>query len=137
MKNFKELDVWKKAHRLTFDPCQTIREFPPEEIYGLTGQMRRAAVSIAANIAEGCGHRWDGELTRFLQIARGSASVLEYHLLLSRDLQFLTEDHYLRFEGELNAIQRMLTALVQRVQPLASSSQSVKSRRNSLPVARS
>jgi four helix bundle protein len=128
--------VWKKAHRLTLDLYQTIREFPREEICGLTGLMRRAAVSIAANIAEGCGRRSHGELTRFLQIARGSASELEFHLPLSRDLQFLTEDHYLGFERELNAIQRMLTALVQRVQPLASS-QSVKSRRNSLPVARS
>jgi four helix bundle protein len=137
VKDFKELNVWKKAHRLTLDRYQAIREFPREEIYGLTGQMRRAAVSIAASIAEGCGRRSDGELTRFLQIARGSASELEYHLLLSRDLQFLTEDHYLRFERELNAVQRMLTALVQRVQPLASSRQSVKSRRNSLPVARS
>ena len=100
MKDFKELN------------CAT-REFPRDEMYGLTSQRRRAAVSVAANLAEGCGCRSDGELTRFLQIARGSASELEYHLLLSCDLRILPKEEFLRLERELGTIQRMLTALVQ------------------------
>ena len=81
------LKVWVKAHEVTLAIYQCTRNFPREEIYGLTSQMRRAAASIAANIAEGCGRRSDAELHRFLQIARGSARELEYHLLLARDLR--------------------------------------------------
>jgi four helix bundle protein len=94
------------------------REFPREEMYGITSQIRRAASSIPANVAEGCGRRSDGELTRFLQIARGSASELEYHLLLSNDLRLLTGERYEELQAKLVEVQRMLTALVQRVQPV-------------------
>jgi four helix bundle protein len=133
VKDFKELRVWTKAHQLTLHLYAATRDFPREEIYGLRGQVRRAAVSVAANIAEGCGRRSDGELTRFLQIARGSASELEYHLLLARDLGFLDREEHKRMEFELVEVQRMLTALVQRVQPLKAAS-SVESKR--LLVAR-
>ena len=85
MKDFKELRVWQKAHSLALEVYQATRSFPRDEIYGLTSQIRRAAVSVGANIAEGCGRRSDGEFARFLQIARGSASELEYHLLFARD----------------------------------------------------
>ncbi len=94
MKDFKELKVWEKAHALTLAVYQGTRCFPREEIYGLTSQLRRAASSVAANIVEGCGRRSDGEFTRFLQIARGSASELEYHLLLARDLHLLSESAF-------------------------------------------
>ena len=117
MKDFEELKVWTKAHQLTLRLYETTRSFPHQEIYGLTSQMRRAAVSIAANIAEGCGRRSDGELTRFLQIARGSASELEYHLLLARDLGFLSAEEHGKLEHILVEVQRMLTGLVQSVQP--------------------
>jgi len=90
MEDFKDLKVWVKAHQLTLRIYQTTRKFPRDEIYGLTSQTRRASASIGANIAEGCGRRSDPEMKRFVQIARGSASELEYHLLLARDLQFLT-----------------------------------------------
>jgi four helix bundle protein len=89
MKDFKELKVWSKAHALTLFVYGVTRTFPKDEIYGLTSQLRRSAASIAANIAEGCGRRSDGELARFLQIARGSASETEYNLLLARDLRLL------------------------------------------------
>jgi four helix bundle protein len=121
VKDFKELKVWAKAHQLTLHVYTVTRDFPRQEVYGLTSQMRRAAVSIAANIAEGCGRRSDGELTRFLQIARGSASELEYHLLLAKDLGFLAEQEHTRIEATLVEVQRMLTGLVQRVQPLRAS----------------
>ena len=82
----------------------------------MTSQMRRAAVSIGANIAEGCGRRSDPEMKRFLQIARASASELEYHLVLAGDLHFLTPAEFAELEKKILEIQRMLAALVQRLQ---------------------
>ena len=112
MKDFKELRVWQKAHSLALEVYQATRSFPRDEIYGLTSQIRRAAVSVGANIAEGCGRRSDGEFARFLQIARGSASELEYHLLFARDLKLITNDAHQDFEKKLGEVQRMLTSLV-------------------------
>jgi four helix bundle protein len=85
-------------------------------MYGLISQIRRAAASIGANIAEGCGRRSDPEMKRFIQIARGSASELEYHLLLARDLHFLSPAELNELEAKVLEIQRMLTALSQRLQ---------------------
>ncbi len=117
MKGFRELKVWHKAHELTLAVYGTTRRFPREEIYGLTSQMRRSAASVAANIAEGCGRRSDGEMARFLRIARGSASELEYHVLLARDLHLL-EEHEHRDLQQSDEVQRMLTALIQRFRPV-------------------
>jgi four helix bundle protein len=118
MKDFKELKVWSKAHELTIIVYSMARAFPRDEMYGLTSQMRRSAASIGANIAEGCGRRSDGELARFLQIARGSASETEYHLLLAKDLKFMSEKDYEIAGKKLNELQRMLTSLVQKVRPM-------------------
>jgi len=85
-------------------------------MYGLTSQIRRASVSIGANIAEGCGRRSDPEMKRFVQIARGSASELEYHPLLARDLQYLNEFEFKKLEEAVLEIQRMVAALAQRLQ---------------------
>jgi four helix bundle protein len=89
--------------------------FPREELYGLTSQMRRCSASIGANIAEGCGKRSNAEFQRFLQIASGSASELDYHLLLARDLKILMDTDYDRLVKELSVMRRMLTALLQKV----------------------
>lgn len=118
MKDFKELKVWSKAHELTVSIYGLTRSFPRDEIYGLTSQVRRSAASVGANIAEGCGRHSDGEMARFLQIARGSASETEYHLLLAKDLGFLSEGDFHKTEQRVVEVQRMLTALVQRVQPV-------------------
>ena len=83
-------------------------------MYGLTSQMRRASASIGANIAEGCGRRSDVDVQRFLQIAVGSASELEYHLLLARDLELLPVEDFKDLEAKTLEIQRMLAALTQR-----------------------
>ena len=115
MEDFKDLKVWTKAHQLTLVLYQQTRFFPKDEIYGLTSQIRRASASIGANIAEGCGRRSDPELRRFVQIARGSANELEYHLLLARDLQFVTADEFKDLEARILEIQRMLASLVQRL----------------------
>ena len=85
-----------------------------EELYGLTSQIRRASASVAANIAEGCGRRGNSEFHRFLQIAAGSASELDYHLLSARDLKFCADVDYAKLSSELLELRRMLTALVRK-----------------------
>ena len=115
MEDFKDLKVWVKAHALTLNVYQRTRSLPKEETYGLSSQMRRSAASVGANIAEGCGRRSDGEMRRFLQIARGSASELEYHLLLAKDLQFLRAADFADLEAKVLEVQRMLASLVAAV----------------------
>ena len=118
MKGFKELKVWQKAHAMTIAVYDMTRAFPREELYRLTSQLRRSASSIGANIAEGCGRRSDGEVARFLQIARGSASEIEYHILLARDLHYLREEQFRELSHQADELQRMLTALIQRFRPV-------------------
>jgi four helix bundle protein len=113
MEDFKDLKVWTKAHHLTLAVYRHTRTFPKQEMYGLTSQLRRAAASIGANIAEGCGRRSDAEMKRFLQIARGSANEVEYHLLLARDLQFIAVGDFKELEQRVLEIQRMMASLVQ------------------------
>ncbi len=115
MKDFRKLDVWAKAHQLALAVYQATATFPKEELYGLTSQIRRASVSIPANIAEGCGRGSDTELARFLQIAMGSASELEYHLLLARDLTFLNASTYESLANNVIEVKRMLTSLIQKL----------------------
>jgi four helix bundle protein len=115
VEDFKDLRVWAKAHELTLSVYQKTRCFPKEELYGLTSQMRRSAASVGANIAEGCGRRSDGEMRRFLQIARGSANELEYHLLLARDLKFLQAADFTELETKVLEVQRMLASLAAAV----------------------
>jgi four helix bundle protein len=115
MEDFKDLRVWQKAYELTLAVYRKSAAFPKEEMYGLTSQLRRATMSIGANIAEGCGRRSDPEMRRFLQIARGSANEVECHLLLARDLRFLPLDDFKNLEGMVLEIQRMLASLVQRL----------------------
>jgi len=117
MEDFKDLKVWHKAHELTIIIYERTRSFPKDELYGLTSQIRRASGSIGANIAEGCGRRSDPEMRRFVQIARGSASELEQHLLLARDLRFLEQSDFTELTGRVLEIQRMLAALAQRLRP--------------------
>jgi four helix bundle protein len=116
MKDFRDLRVWEKAHALTLEIYSLTAVFPRHELYGLTSQMRRCAVSIGANIAEGCGKRGNNEFQRFLQIASGSASELDYHLLLAKDLGFLAEPCYRVSARNLLELRRMLTALLQKVE---------------------
>jgi four helix bundle protein len=115
MKDFKNIKAWSKAHQLACLAYRATAKFPKEEMYGLTSQIRRAASSIPANIAEGCGRYGDAELARFCQIAMGSASELEYHLLLARDLELLNEKDHLYLESELIEVKRMLTSFIQRL----------------------
>jgi four helix bundle protein len=112
MKDFRELKVWEKAHAMTLSIYRATSGFPREETYGLTSQMRRACISIPANIAEGCGRNGDAELARFLRIAMGSASELEYHLLLASDLRFLQKTEYDKLVSDITEVKRMLASLI-------------------------
>lgn len=115
MKNYRELKVWEKAHQLTLTVYRLTTSFPKDELYGLTSQIRRSCASIPANIAEGCGRDTDPEFARFLQIAAGSASELDYHLLLAHDLNLLSDQDYVTVADILIEIRKMLTALIKRL----------------------
>jgi four helix bundle protein len=115
MGDFRKLQVWQRAHRLTLDVYRATRAFPKDEQFGLTGQLRRASASIGANIAEGCGRNSDAELARFLGIAVGSSSELEYHLLLARDLGYLQVEAYDYLSAEAEGVSKMLATFVDRL----------------------
>jgi four helix bundle protein len=112
VKGFRNLKVWIKSHELALEIYKLSQEFPAHEVYGLTSQIRRAGSSIPANIAEGCGRGSDADFARFLQIAMGSASELEYHLLLAKDLGMLSELKYTKVEASVTEVKRMLSSLI-------------------------
>ena len=115
MKDFRKLLVWEKAHQLTLAIYHVTATLPREETYGLVSQMRRAASSIPSNIAEGCGREGDAELARFCLMARGSASELEYQILLSRDLKLIQSQEYEQLTQQTIEIKRMLTLFVRKL----------------------
>lgn len=115
MRDFRKLMVWQKAHQLTLGIYELTANFPRDEVYGLTSQVRRAAASIPANVAEGCGRDGDAELARFLRIAMGSANELEYHLILARDLGYLSPESYESSASSASEVKRMLSGLLTRL----------------------
>jgi four helix bundle protein len=115
MQDFRNLKVWERAHALTLDVYKASKSFPREEMYGLTSQMRRASASIAANIAEGSCRKGDAEFARFLQMAAGSASEVEYHLLLSRDSELLERSDFQRLTSQVVEVKRMPASLMQKL----------------------
>lgn len=116
MKDFRTLRVWRKAHDLTLHIYRITRTFPKEELFGLTSQMRRSSASVPTNIAEGCGRGSDAELHRFLQIAFGSLSELDYQLILATDLGFVGGDGQTETQQMLIEIRKMLATLIRKVQ---------------------
>jgi four helix bundle protein len=119
MKDYRNLEVWKRAHELVIEVYKITGQFPKEEKFGLTSQMRRSSSSIPTNIAEGCGRAGDTEFHRFLIIAMGSSSELEYQVLLSHDLGYLKTQQYEELEQEIIVVRKMLNALIQKVKPIA------------------
>lgn len=115
MRPFRELVVWQKAHRLTLELYKVTRAFPREEQYGLSSQIRRSAASIGANIAEGCGRGTARDFARFVQIALGSGSELEYHILLAADLGLIDAQTHDELQTSLIDVKRMLSGLVRRL----------------------
>jgi four helix bundle protein len=114
VQDFRDLKVWAKAHQLALEVYRATAAFPREERYGLTAQMRRCAVSVPSNIAEGCC-RSQGDFGRFMQIAVGSASELQYQLLLAKDLEFLSADQFGLLSGRTIEVKRMLAALLAKL----------------------
>ena len=108
MRDFHNLGIWKRGHQLTLDVYQATKSFPSEEMFGLTSQLRRAVSSIPTNIAEGCGRGSNKEFARFLQIAIGSTSEVEYELLLANSLNYINDTDYQKLSDETIAVRKMI-----------------------------
>jgi four helix bundle protein len=112
MHNYKELKVWQKGRELVKFIYELTKNFPKEEVYALTSQVRRAVVSVPSNIAEGAGHFSSKEFSRFLEIAYASTCELDTQIILSFDLNFISEDELNKFNIYIEEIQKMLSGLL-------------------------
>ena len=119
MRNFRDLIVWRRSHEFVLRIYGLTETFPKHEAFGLTSQIRRASASIPTNLAEGCGRWGDGDMGRFVQIAMGSASEVDYLALLAADLGYVPRSDYVELAAELIEIRRMLTAFYKHVRPAA------------------
>ena len=108
MRDFHKLGIWQRSHLLTLDVYRASKSFPKDELFGLTSQIRRAASSIPTNIAEGCGRASNKDYAHFLQIAIGSASEVEYELLLAHDLEYINDEAFNKLTSETIAIRKMI-----------------------------
>ena len=113
--NFKELNIWKRSRILTKEIYLNTNDFPQQEQFGLTQQIRKSAVSISSNIAEGCGRGTNPQLVQFLNIAQGSAFELESQLYLSLDLEYLSEKITKQLIDELSEIQKMIDGFINKI----------------------
>jgi four helix bundle protein len=118
LKNYKELKVWQKAYQLCIEVYRITRNFPKEEVYGLTSQVRRAAVSVPSNIAEGYGRRTVGEYIQALYVAYGSNCELETQILLSADLGFVKDEDLDKLQKDLGDVERLLKALIRSLEKI-------------------
>lgn len=115
MQNYKDLKVWEKSHQFTLQVYTVTKNFPKEEIYSLTNQLRRAASSIPANIAEGCGRNTKLDFANFLNVSLGSSNETEYFILLARDLNYISIEVFDVLLKLINEIKAMLIALISKV----------------------
>ena len=115
MRDFRKYKVWEQSHKLTLEIYSVTKKFPSEEKFGLISQTRRACASIPTNIAEGCGKSSEKDFARYLGIAFGSASELEYQILLSRDLNFLSLEKHDILYDEIVSIKKQLYSLIQKL----------------------
>jgi four helix bundle protein len=114
MRDFKKYDIWQLSHSLTLDIYKITNKFPNEELYGLISQIRRASLSVPTNISEGCGRNSDKEFNQFLNIALGSASETEYLLILSKDLNYLSEEQFEILKININHIKSKINKIKTR-----------------------
>ena len=115
MRDFRKLKVWEKAHYFTLEVYKKTKPFPKEELFGITNQIRRASVSIPNNIAEGCGRNSKKEMFNFFNISMGSASEVEYLLLLSYDLSYLKVNDFNDLNNLVIEIRKMLNVYMQKI----------------------
>ncbi|MFH2045280.1 MAG: four helix bundle protein [Pseudomonadota bacterium] len=116
LKNYKELSVWQKSYKLCLHIYKVTKRFPKDEMYGLTSQIRRSAVSIPSNIAEGYGRKTTLEYVRFLYIAYGSVCELETQMMISGDLVYVEKDRLQEIRDEIGDIERMLKAMIKSLE---------------------
>jgi len=113
--SFTKLHVWQKAHILVLAVYSETKSFPKEEVFGLTSQMRRCAVSVTSNIAEGFGRRNEKEKVRFYNISEGSVRELQNQLLIARDLKMMPRERFQKYASDTMDIQRMLSGLIRKI----------------------
>lgn len=113
--DFTDLKVWEKAYALTLDIYKSTNEFPRHEQFGLVSQLRRAIVSVPSNIAEGKGRGSKKDFRKFLLIARGSLEEVRTQMMLSKDLNYITEQKYNTYEVRLVEVKRMLNSLINKL----------------------
>lgn len=118
IKNFTDLDTWKSAHQLVLSIYHITGLFPKNELFGLTSQMNRAAVSITSNIAEGFGRSSYGEKVRYYLIARGSSYEIENQSYIIHDLNYISEQRFLALLEEIQLVQKLLNALINKTKSL-------------------
>lgn len=116
MRDYKKYDIWKLSHLLTLEVYKITESFPKEEIFGLTSQIRRASSSIGINIVEGCGRGSDEDFKRFLRNASGSAFEVEYILLLSKDLNYISEDKFLELTPKAEELKMKISKLILKIE---------------------
>ena len=116
LKSFKELKVWQKSYQLCLDIYETTKNFPSEEKFGLSSQIRRAAISIPSNIAEGYGRKTIPDYVRCLYIAYGSTCELETQILLSADLDYINKNSESILFEKIKEVERMLMALIKSLE---------------------
>lgn len=114
-RSFKELTMWQKAHQFVLEVYRCTKLFPKEELYGLTSQFRRAAISIPANQAEGYRRLHLPEKLRFLNISQGSLEECRYYIILSKDLEYINEEKYILLESLIENASRLLNAYYSKV----------------------
>jgi four helix bundle protein len=115
MRDFRKYLVWEQSHKLTLNIYALSKKLPNDEKFGLTSQIRRACASIPTNIAEGCGKSSDKDFARFLGISFGSASELEYLMLLVKDLDYISIEDYQLFQQEIVSIKKQLYHLINKI----------------------
>ena len=116
MQDFRKLLVWQKGHALTLEVYRFTQTFPRDEMYGLTSQIRRSAASVPTNIAEVAGRKSQAEFNRFLTIAYGSASELDYQIFLARELSYLSQPLYETCDTQVKEVRRMPYKLIQKTE---------------------
>jgi four helix bundle protein len=115
MRDFTKLDIWKRSHQLTLKIYTITKAFPKEELFGLTSQMRKSSSSMPTNIAEGCGRNSNSQLNQFVNIAAGSSSELQYQLILSKDLSYISDTMFKELNDETTEIRKMMFAFTDKL----------------------
>ena len=115
MRTFRKYQVWELGHEITLEVYKLSKQFPKEELFGLTSQMRRCSSSVPANIAEGCGRETEKEFKRFLVIANGSATELEYFLILVKDLKLADQESIEKLIEKVDQLKRSLNRLISKL----------------------